>query len=70
MIEKPGQLLHDQLVQDLEWEKGCEMRYRAIVVENPSAASCLDGTIDATMKRVIALEDALEMLRAQEDKVR
>jgi len=59
-MKKSGQLLHDQLVQDIEYERRSEKRYREIAIQNPSAF--LDGIINDKMKRVIALEDFLEML--------
>jgi hypothetical protein len=65
-MSKAGQLLHDQLVQDLEYERRSEMRYREIAIQNPSAF--LDGIISDKMKRVIALQDFLQMLRSQEEK--
>ena len=69
MAKKKEKSLHDQLVHSLEDARNNEKRLRAILVQNPSAASTLEPQINDTMKRVLKLEDDLERLRVNDAKI-
>jgi hypothetical protein len=69
MTEKKGKLLDDQTVQALEDAWTTEKRLRALLIQNPSAASTLEPQISDAMKRVPKLEDDRERLRMNDAKI-
>jgi hypothetical protein len=68
-MNKPGQSHRDQLVQDLKAARNTEQHLRDSLLHNPSAASTLEPQISDAMKRVMKLEDDLETLRRNDEKI-